>query len=133
MDSTETAVQRLARIGAQLRERGAAELAKEIDDVIQNLQSLGDGRDQGNRPGGNLITTGEAADILGIRSLNTIKKWAIDGVLEGRRIGQRIMITRESVEQILRQPTVAEERKMARTLPLASSRGAPGRENAPFS
>ena len=110
MDSTETAVQRLERIGAQLRERGAAELAKEVDDVIQDIRAIGGTRDNGGRSQGHLITTGEAAEILGIRSVNTVKKWAIDGVLEGRRIGQRIMITRESVEQLLRQPTVAEER-----------------------
>lgn len=106
----ETAVRRLERIGAQLRESGVAELAEEIDTVIDELR-------QERHPvagpplnGEQLLTTGEAAEMLGIRSLNTIKKWAIDGMLEGRRLGRRVMITRASVERLLRQPLVSEER-----------------------
>ena len=36
------------------------------------------------------MTTGEAAEALGIRSVNTIKRWAGEGLLEGfRRVARR--------------------------------------------
>lgn len=108
--SQEVAVRKLERIGAQLRESGVAELAEELDRVIEHLRELQPTTDV---PGSNreiLLTTGEAAEMLGIRSLNTIKKWAIDGLLDGCRRGGRIMITQASVERLLQKPLVSRER-----------------------
>src|SRR5271167_676170 len=58
-----------------------------------------------------LITTGEAARLLGVRSINTIKRWAIDGVLEGFRRGGRILVSRRSVERLVGSPPLAEQKK----------------------
>jgi excisionase family DNA binding protein len=48
-----------------------------------------------------VVTTGEAAKLLGIRSVNTVKRWVNDGLLNGLRLGSRVMVTRESVERLL--------------------------------
>jgi excisionase family DNA binding protein len=111
MVQQDTPARRLERIGAQLRERGARDLADEIEDVIEELRDQAASAEEPVLPRERLLTTGEAAELLGIRSVNTIKKWAIDGLLEGRRLGNRILITRESVDRLLRQPLVSDERK----------------------
>ncbi|MHB1415981.1 MAG: helix-turn-helix domain-containing protein, partial [Chloroflexota bacterium] len=47
-----------------------------------------------------LLTTGQAADALGLRSVNTVKRWVREGALEGFRRGSRILIPRESVVRL---------------------------------
>jgi excisionase family DNA binding protein len=50
-------------------------------------------------PPGGVLTTGQAADALGVRSVNTIKRWVHDGLLEGFRLGGRVMVSQRSVQQ----------------------------------
>ncbi len=67
-------------------------------------------------PAGGLMTTGEAAAALGIRSINTVKRWALNGQLDGYRRGARILVSRSSVERLLKTPTVAEQAEAERQL-----------------
>lgn len=96
-------LKRLATVAAQLEAEGQVELAREVTAALDEL------RHQASPPG-DLLTTGEAASLLGIRSLNTIKRWAAEGLLEGYRRGGRVLVTRASVERLLHSPTLAEQR-----------------------
>ena len=61
-------------------------------------------------PIGPLITTGQAARRLGIRSVNTIKRWAREGLLEGFRRGGRVLISERSVRKVANHPTLDGQR-----------------------
>jgi excisionase family DNA binding protein len=63
-----------------------------------------------------LLTTTEAAGLLGVRSVNTIKRWASDGRLVGYRIGSRVFVTRQSAEQMLRDASLSKQRAYERDL-----------------
>lgn len=58
-----------------------------------------------------LLTTGQAAALLGVRSVNTIKHWAKSGTLDGYRRGGRIVVSRESVSRLLGSQSLAEENR----------------------
>ena len=93
-DLTQT-VDRLRETRDELERRGIGDLARTLDQAIADLST------PAPPSPGELITTGEAARLLGIRSVNTIKRWAADGLLEGYRRGARILVTRASVEAML--------------------------------
>lgn len=50
---------------------------------------------------GDLLTTGQAAQELGIRSVNTIKRWVYEGLLVGHRRGGRVLVSVDSVAKML--------------------------------
>ncbi|MBI4492307.1 MAG: helix-turn-helix domain-containing protein [Chloroflexi bacterium] len=105
MRSTEAA-KKLEQVAQRLQQRGEAELAREVDEVIVALRKQVVGE-----PTGALMTTGEAAEALGVRSVNTIKRWAREGILEGYRRGGRVMVTRESVTRMLLNPALDEQKE----------------------
>jgi hypothetical protein len=49
------------------------------------------------------VTTGQAKRILGVGSINTVKRWIAEGKLEARRFGDRgwIRISGESIKRLL--------------------------------
>ncbi|MBI4213851.1 MAG: helix-turn-helix domain-containing protein [Chloroflexi bacterium] len=72
---------------------------------------LNEFRRQKPSPVGGWMTTGEAAAQLSIKSVSTVKRWVNDGILEGRKLGGRIMVSRDSVEELLAKPTLGDQRK----------------------
>jgi excisionase family DNA binding protein len=103
-------VERLRETSAELKRRGIDDLAQTVDRVIADLNS------SSFVVASNLITTGEAAQMLGVRSVNTIKRWAGDGVLEGFRRGGRVLVTRASVEAMLNDSRLARYKKQQQEL-----------------
>lgn len=51
---------------------------------------------------GELLTTAQAARLLGVGSVNTVKRWLYEGKLEGTVRGGRHLIYRHSVERLIR-------------------------------
>ena len=107
------AIRTLDDVRSQLIAEGKRELVGKVADVIRYLQP------PTQPPVGDLLSTTEAAAILGVRSINTVKRWATDGLLEGYRVGGRIKVTRASVEQILRSPIADRQRTYERELDAA--------------
>lgn len=50
------------------------------------------------------VSTGQAAKMLGVRSVNTIKRWAHEGKLEYRKPGSWMQISMRSIYQLLELP-----------------------------
>jgi excisionase family DNA binding protein len=100
-------VDKLEGVARKLTERGEADLAHEIDVVIAALRKNGVSENPDE-----LLTTGQAAELLGIRAPFTIRRWAREGLLDGFQRGGRILVTRESVERMLNSSEVTEEREL---------------------
>lgn len=93
MAKAATAIQDLKELARELEDRGDIKLAQRVDSAIS---ALADRRDTDTE----LMTTGAAAQELGISSVNTIKRWASQGLLEGFRRGGRVLVSRASVEKM---------------------------------
>ena len=87
-------VERLSAVAKELRARGQADLAQEVDAIRELLPASRSDDD------GALMTTGEAAAALGVRSIHTVKQWVQRGLLEGHRRGGRVLVSRRSVEEM---------------------------------
>jgi excisionase family DNA binding protein len=108
-DLTQT-VERLRETSDELKRRGIDDLARALDHAITDLNS------SPLLASANLMTTGEAARILGVRSVNTVKRWAADGILDGFRRGGRILVTRASVEALLNDARLARHKAREKEL-----------------
>jgi excisionase family DNA binding protein len=98
------AIRALDEVRSFLIAEGKSDLVEKLADVVTTL------RPPLPRPG-DLLSTGEAAAILGIRSVNTIKRWASDGLLDGYRVGGRIKVTPESVDKLQTSPIAQRQRR----------------------
>jgi excisionase family DNA binding protein len=107
------AIQALEDVRSYLVDEGREELGGKVAEVISAL------RPDHRPPVRSLLSTGEAAALLGVRSINTIKRWASDGLLEGYRVGGRVKVTRASVETLLKSPIAEGQRKYERDLAAA--------------
>ncbi len=110
MAATESTVRKLECIADALREEGNTALAQQVAEVIVEVKKMAT-RPRPAEPDGGVMTTGEAARLLGVRSINTIKRWAIEGLLEGYRRGGRILVARASVERLVGSPSVADQKR----------------------
>lgn len=100
----------LLRELSSLSERLAAEGRPEaVETLRKTIRALRDA-DTTTAARHNMLTTTEAAQLLGIRSVNTIKRWASDGRLEGYRLGSRVLVSRPSVERMLNDAALSRQR-----------------------
>jgi excisionase family DNA binding protein len=63
-----------------------------------------------------LLSTEEAAEILGVRSSNTVKRLAREGLLAGFQVGGRVKVTRASVERLRGSSALARQQDYERDL-----------------
>jgi excisionase family DNA binding protein len=85
----------LARAAAaELRQHGQDDRAEAIEALVEAT------RDE-SIPALDFLTTTRAGELLGV-SGQTIKNWVRDGHLAGYRVGGRIVIPREAVEEYVR-------------------------------
>jgi hypothetical protein len=104
MADTRMIENRLKDLSETLRQRGESDLATEVGELIATLQ----GEQEEER---GLVTTGEAARLLGVRSINTIKLWVWQGTLDGVKRGGRWLVTSESVRRVKDTPPVSQVRQ----------------------
>lgn len=93
----------LEAIADELQAREQADLAEQLRTVTNVLRAAVPPTEEP------LITTAEAAQALGVRSVNTIKRWVRDGLLTGYRRGGRVLVTRSSVERMVGEPALARQ------------------------
>ena len=105
MNGLELAAQELEALTRDLRSQGASDVAERVQHALDLLRDPGE-----------LITTGQAAEQLGIRSTNTVKRWARQGLLEGFRRGGRVMVSQRSVQAMLAKPEIAREQSFEQEL-----------------
>ena len=94
MQSVDEAVREIQTLVRELEQDGQAERAARLSASVSALVA---GASTGP---GELMTTGEAAETLGVRSVNTIKRWVSDGLLEGFQRGGRMLVSKSSVDSL---------------------------------
>lgn len=104
----------LERLHDELAAAGQPAVADHVRAAIEHLP--GDGDDAAASAPIALISTGEAAQLLSVRSVNTIKRWAREGLLEGFQRGGRVLVSRRSVERLLTSPPLAQQRAVEQRL-----------------
>lgn len=90
-----------------LDQSGQAGLAEVVNQTIATLRAQGPVK----TPPGGVMTTGEAARTLGVRSVNTVKRWVQERQLEGFRLGGRVLVSRRSVERMADKAVVQQQRQ----------------------
>lgn len=113
MGEAEAALSQLEDVSEELRQRGDDGLARRITEIGATL------RRQPAEPARALLSTGDAATMLGVRSVNTIKRWAREGLLEGYQVGGRVKVSKGSVEQMLKTPALSKQREYEREVTAA--------------
>jgi excisionase family DNA binding protein len=91
---SEETLQIARRTAEELRQRGE-------DERAQAIEALVDAAQQDVVPSLDLLTTTEAGDVLGV-SGQTIKNWVRQGHLKGFRVGARIMVPKDAVDDYVR-------------------------------
>jgi hypothetical protein len=94
MKSVDEAVRELQQLMLELQQDGQQERAARLSASVSAILSEAQGGP------GELLTTGQAAEALGVRSVNTIKRWASDGLLEGFHRGGRVLVSSRSVDAL---------------------------------
>lgn len=102
----EESLEKLEQLAQELERRGDTAVAQRIGREVAVLRA------EAAPP--RLMTTGEAAEALGIRSINTIKRWAQDGKLEGYRRGGRVLVSARSVTELATSSLIARQRDIER-------------------
>ena len=108
MTKVEAAISELEQLAHDLLERGERGMARRVERAVSTLWQ--------DREAPALMTTGEAAHALGIRSVNTIKRWASEGLLEGFRRGGRVLVSRASVEAMQQHSALSKQLSFEREL-----------------
>ena len=87
----ESLVDQALAVRRRLEERGAAEDARVVERLVQELTSA---RPKTERP---YYTISEAAEFIGV-SGQTVKNWISRGLVKGYRLGGRIVIPRSELD-----------------------------------
>ena len=106
MTSVQESLSKLEQLAQELEQRGETSAAERIGQEVAVLRA--------ETAPPKLMTTGEAAEALGIRSINTIKRWAQDGKLEGYRRGGRVLVSARSVEAMAESSLISRQRDIER-------------------
>jgi excisionase family DNA binding protein len=101
-ESVDDAIRHLTSVKQELGRRGDP-LSAEVGAALEILEAA----ERRSEP--DLMTTGEASEALGVRSRNTIKRWARQGLLEGFQRGGRILVSRRSVEDMRRNSALSKQ------------------------
>ncbi len=96
MRQTSALERELHSLRTDLLQAGRPDLVQRVDAVLELVRSPA----VVDVPEDGVMTTGQAARCLGIRSVNTIKRWAREGYLEGFRRGGRVFVSTRSVEHL---------------------------------
>ncbi len=99
-----SALAQLADIAELLQAREQTDLAEQLRTVTKVLQVAA-----GPAQEDPLMTTTQAAQALGVRSPNTIKRWVREGLLAGYRRGGRVLVSRSSVERMAQESALTRQ------------------------
>lgn len=88
--ATRSTIEILLRLEREMEEAGRAGERDALRDAIRSL----------GRKRGEMLTTGQAADRLGI-SIPTVKRWVERGTLAGYSLGSRWFVSSESVDRLI--------------------------------
>jgi excisionase family DNA binding protein len=99
-------VRELNALAARLQARGESDAVATVTKAAQALCE----QEADTAARNDMLTTSEAAALLGVRSINTVKRWANEGRLKGYRIGSRLLVSRQSVEQMLQDSALGRQR-----------------------
>ncbi len=80
----------LEELKQEMESQGRASKARALREALVALA----------RPARGWITTGQAAEQLGI-TIPTVKAWILRGALVGRQVGDRWWVSQESVDEVL--------------------------------
>jgi ubiquinone biosynthesis protein UbiJ len=108
MDVVEQAASQLEALVKQVRARGDAELASQLGEIATSLRTC--------PAPDTLLTTGQAAAQLGVRSVNTIKRWVHEGILNGCQRGGRVMVSKASADKMQQSRALGRQRKFEQEL-----------------
>jgi hypothetical protein len=108
MDRVETAARELEEVSRELAQRGQADIAVKLGEIVGTLRN-----GIGPRSVGEVITTDEAAEMLGVNPF-AVSGWARKGILEAFNRGGRLAVSKRSVELLIDSPLVARHREWAR-------------------
>lgn len=92
---------RLDELAEELTRRGESDLAEQARSVASDVRTA--------TVASELMSTSDAAAMLSVRSINTVKRWAREGLLEGFQVGGRVKVTRASVERLLNSAMIARQ------------------------
>jgi hypothetical protein len=99
---------RLAHLARELERRGDSASAKQIAREVDVIRA--------ETAPPELITPEEAARALGLRSVAPVKRWALDGPLEGYLQDRRILVSARSAAAMSESPRLARQLAWEREL-----------------
>jgi len=105
----EAALRQLDAVANELDRLGKAGLAERTRDAASALRA-----DRYPHGEADVVSSSEAAALLGITNVGMIDRWAREGLLEECRVGGPLRVSRRSVERLAESPVAAGQRAWER-------------------